>query len=239
MSRYVVGIHSRFYKYCTRTAHGVEEVGVGFPATQLYEACCQHLVDGGYSHALSVATLVERFARAVHQKRNFVGVDVDVELVVGVFGIDSWAAAKHSAKAVHYGILHLKGGVVRIGEYLAIGCRLDEKLTIDVQNLFPFNLVHIVVQLLFVVCLKLGKRFEYGQGCSAGVVGFVEGLHGSGKSHRTVYGRYVLCTQCTQLFGQYLFEAVHRFGYHLEALARRYFVYYLVFVFNYYHCRML
>ena len=74
--------------------------------------------------------------------------------------------AEHGAETVHNGVLGLEGGVVRIGENLAVGRRFDEKGAVDVENFLPLDFINVVVELMLVVGLKLGEGLEYGKVCN-------------------------------------------------------------------------
>ena len=145
--------------------------------------------------------------------------DVEVELVLGVFGVYGGASAEHLAEAVGYGVFRLEGGIVGMGEYLARAGRVYHKGTVHVEDLLPRQAVNLVVELVGAVGFEFGEGFQYRQGGTAAVVGTVEQAHVACEGYRSCEQLYVFGSHFLQLLGEDLFEAHHRLGYHLELLA--------------------
>ena len=116
---------------------------------------------------------------------------MQVELVVGLFGVDGGTLAEVAAEAVDDGVLGFQSGVVAVGEDFAAGGGVDHEGAVDVENLLPANLVHLVVELLLVVGVKLGEGFQDGQCRTAAIVGAVEQTHIAFKLNGSCDGRDV------------------------------------------------
>ena len=213
-----VGHHGGLDEDGAGAAHGVVEVAVAFPSSQLDHAGGEDFVDGGNADSLTVAALVERVAAGVDEQGDVVVADVEVELIVGVLGVDGGALAEVAAEAVNDGILGLEGGIVGVGENLAAGGAVDHEGAIDVENLFPANLIDFVVEILVAVGVELGKGLEDGQRGAAGVVGAVEHAHIALEGDGTVDALDVGGPAFAEFVSQNLFKSHHGFGDHLEFL---------------------
>ena len=213
-----VGHHGGLDENGAGAAHGVVEVAVAFPSGQLDHAGGEDFVDGSYADSLTVAALVERVAAGVDEQGDVVVADVEVELIVGVLGVDGGALAEVAAEAVHDGILGLEGGIVGVGENFAAGGAVDHEGAIDVENLFPANLIDFVVELLVAVGVELGKGLEDGQRGAAGVVGAVEHAHIALEGDGAVDALDVGGPAFAEFVSQNLFKSHHGFGDHLEFL---------------------
>ena len=99
---------------------------------------------------------------------------MEVEFIFGVFGVDGWTLSKIASESVDNGILGFEGSVIGMGKDFARSGAVYHKGAVDIKNLLPPYAVYLVVQLLVVVGFKLGKRFQYGEGSAAGIVGAVE-----------------------------------------------------------------
>ncbi len=145
--------------------------------------------------------------------------NMEIDLEIGVFGIDVGTMVEESAQAVDDGVLGFEGGVVGMGEDVARGGGVDHKGAVDVDDLLPLDAANVVVEFLVVVGLELGERLEDGQSRAAGVVGAIEDTHIAGEGDSARKGFDVLCSAFAQLVGEDFLEAEHCFGYHLELFA--------------------
>lgn len=212
----IVGHHGCLNEKSTRTAHGIHEVAITLPARKLDHTSSEHLVDGSNTDGLTVATLVERVARGVEQKSDMIINDVEVELVFGSLGVDGGALAEFVAETVDNSIFSFKGSVVGMSEIGSAGRRIDHKSTIDIENLFPMNLIDFLVKFAVVVGIEFGERFENGQCCAASVVGTIEHLHVAGEGDGTSEDLNVIGATFAKFVGEDFFKAEHSLGHHLE-----------------------
>ena len=161
---------------------------------------------------------MERVAGGVDEQGDLVVADVEVELVVGVLGVDGGPLAEVAAETVDDGILGLEGGEVGVGEDLAAGGAVNHEGAVDIKYFLPFDAVDLVVELLVVVGLELGKGFEDGQGCAAGIVGAVEKAHVAFEEDGAVDALDVLGSDGSEFVGKDLFESHHGLCHHFEFL---------------------
>ena len=209
---------SRLDKQCPRAAHKVVEVRLSFPSCEQEHSRRKSFIQRCFGLRDAVAAFVERLAGGVEEQRDLVVADVEVELIVGILGVDGGTLPEVAAEAVDDGVLGLEGGVVGMGENLARGGGVDHESAVDVEYLLPPDAVDLVVELLVVVGLEGGEGLEDGQGRAAAVVGTIEETHVAHEGDGAGEDLDLLGAHGAELVGEDFFEAHHGLGHHGEGV---------------------
>ena len=211
---------SRFDEEGARAAHGVDEGRLTAPSAHEDDACGEDFVDGCFGLGYAVAALVERFARGVERKGDFVARDVDVDHHVGVLKSDSGALVSAVAvfEPVDDGVLDAVSDIARVGKLLAVGRCVDGESLVEGHERRPVEVLGLFVEVVGIEGREFVEGLEDAQGGAAAKICLVECFERAGESDHPFAGLHVFGAEGAQFVGKNGFQSLEGLGNHVKSV---------------------
>src|SRR5574344_1145929 len=172
----ILGNQGSLDKDSARTTERINQVAFAIPARQENQASRQHLIDRSRHSGSLVAALVEAFARRVERNRHHILCYVHIEAEVRVADTHIGAVTRLFAPIVRYSVFHTVCHKLRVAEVIAEDNRVHKNRVLHVHILRPVYLLHYLIHLIGISCLKLLDGLEHLDGCASAEVCLIEHL---------------------------------------------------------------
>ena len=187
------------YGDCSRSAHGVDEVGVTLPSRHENHASCEDLVEGSLDTLLSVAAAVQGVAAGVEGQCGIVAGDMDMQADVRIGEGDVGSLSRALAELVHDGVLDLIGDEVGVAELVTVDDGVHgEGLSLgDIGA--PVQVFHIIIYVVGGGSLEMLDGFKDTYGRVQLEVGTIHHFLVSGERDHTAANLNVVGAKLSEL----------------------------------------
>ena len=208
--------HRSLYENSSGAAHRVNQVALSVPPRNKQQTSGKHFVYRSLGLTNSVASLMQRFARAVKRNCALVVSNMNANLNIRVINTDRRTLVAFLAEMVSNSIFHLIRKEFGVFEYFGINHGVNRKSFRRVQIQTPVQLLNLVVHIISILRLKFKYRFQNTQSGTATKVRLVQHFQITLEGNAATQNFDVICAQIDKFLRQNLFQPLECFGYHFK-----------------------